>query len=57
MTDFMVFLKTGKQVITQANFNVIGSISELNFANLKQNLGFYFALGYCGAYLFVVLIF
>lgn len=57
MTDFMVFLRTGEDVIREANYNVMGALTELNFTNIKQNLGFYFGLGYWGLYLVLVLIF
>ena len=57
MTDFMVFLKSGSDVIREANCDVIGAITELNATNILNNLGFYFGLGYWGLYLVLVLIF
>ena len=44
-------------MISQANYNVLEAVTELNISNLQGNLGLYFAIGYWGAYLTLALIF
>ena len=34
MTDFMVFVKSGESVLTEANYDVILALTELNLDNL-----------------------
>lgn len=53
----MAFLRTGEEVLTQANYDVILALSELNLHNLRDNIGSYFFLGYWGLYLLLCLIF
>ena len=57
MTDFMVFVKSGESVLTEANYDVILAFTELNLDNLERNIGSYFFIGYWGAYLFLCIIF
>lgn len=57
MTDFMVFLKTGEEVLEGGNYFVIMALPELNLDNLQSNIGLYFAVGYWGLYLSLCLIF
>lgn len=41
--------------MTEANYDVFGAITELSLSNLKQNIGFYFFLGYWSVYLALLL--
>lgn len=54
MTDFMGFLKTGWDVIKDANYNALFAITQLNLKNLLRNLGFFFALGIVGSFMLLL---
>ena len=55
MTDFMVFVRTGAQVLQSANYNVFRAATRLSFSSLTANLGFIFFLLYWGLYLALLL--
>lgn len=53
MTDFAGFFKTGLSVLEDSNYDVFLALTQLNFSNLKHNIGLYFAVAYWA--LFIVL--
>lgn len=57
MTDFMVFFESGLSVLEQSNYDVLLALTELNFTNLKSNIGLYFIVGYWSLFLILCLLF
>ena len=55
MTSFAGFLRRGKEILEQANYDVFSSLKSMSAEDLSSNLGFYFLIFYWG--LFTVIFF
>lgn len=57
MTDFMSFVRPALSILEDSNYDVFLALGELNFSNLKVNLGFHFAVGYVLLFSFLLILF
>ena len=56
MTDFVGFFETGVEILTGSNYFVLNAITDLNWDNLKVNIGFIVSIAYSGSYLLLSLL-